>query len=736
MTRSRVFAALLLAACGSASTPEARVPEAEDDHPGARLAAGHGHSCVVTSGEVLCWGSNDRGQLGNGSERSHSRPSAIPALRDVVEVAAGEAHSCALTRDGAVWCWGAGLRGQIGDGGEGEEHQRVAVPTRVEGIDDAARIAAGGYHACAVRAGGRVTCWGDDAAGQLGDGEPGDRSAVPVELALEGVQALAAGERHTCALGQDGAVQCWGMNERGQLGTGDEEASALPTEVATEARFVELAAGRAHTCGRTDAGEVYCWGDNTRGQLGLGGRDVDHAASPERVLDVTDAVSLASGADHACVREASGEIACWGANHRGQLGDGTLADAMRPVPSSVSGVEIAGGVEHTCVRHEWGAVVCFGDNMHGQLGDGRIAWRHTPSLAVGVEGVTGLAVGGHHSCAVSESALICWGSNHEGQLGEVHERDVSAPLAAVFARAPQEASLALGRTCLRDGEGLVICAGHGVEPPARRATVQLSALGTIRQVETARDFACAMNEEGAIGCWGDNSHGQLGDGTLESRDAPSEVQGAADAREIAVGVTHACARLLSGAVYCWGDNTAGQLGDGTFEDRTVPTEVEGIEDAEQLALGRSHTCARRRDGTVMCWGANAAGQLGDQTASRRPTPGPVPGLEGVAGIDAGWVHTCVRTESGQVHCWGENRNGQLGRATERIVASAPAPVANLSGVEEIATGGLHTCARIEGGRVACWGANQHGQLGDGVTLLATRPVIAMLPDHGPRGVAF
>ncbi|MEZ4337284.1 MAG: hypothetical protein R3B82_11715 [Sandaracinaceae bacterium] len=718
--------AVTLAACGGATTTPDELPSGA--HDGARLAAGARHGCAVTErAGVVCWGSNDHGQLGDGTRHMRSSPVVVSGLDGVVEIATGAEHSCALRRDGTVYCWGAGLRGQLGDGSEGEEAQSQPTPVRVRDLDDAEHLAAGDYHTCALRHGGGVACWGDDAAGQLGDGEPiGGRSAVPVELDLEGVTALAAGGLHTCAATPEGTF-CWGQGADGQLGNGGTDRSSFPDRVRTDATFVELALGRAHSCGRTDRGRVLCWGTDAQGQLGDGREGPERALVPRPVEDLPVALDLGAGADHTCARIDTDEIYCWGANGRGQLGDGTLLDAFHPVPGPVSGVELAAGAEHTCVLHDFGMVTCWGDNEHGQLGDGRVAWRFLPAPVRGLTGTTALAAGGHHTCATRGTVVSCWGSNEEGELADYTERATSTPVPAILASEPSGLSLALGRTCVLDEGGWVICSGHGMDPPDRRTTLELGVLGVVRSIAVARDFACALNDHGAIGCWGDNAHGQLGDGTLTSRDVPAMVVGEGDAREIAVGSAHACARLVSGAVYCWGANPVGQLGDGTHEDRSVPTRVEGLDDADALALGRDFSCALRRDGTVSCWGGNRSGQLGDGTMTSRDTPAPVRVVEHATGLAAGWVHACARTEAGQVYCWGENRFGQLGRETEEVVASTPAPASGLGPVTEVACGGLHTCARDEAGRVLCWGDNDHGELGDGVTLLATRPVMARLP---------
>lgn len=180
------------------------------------VGAGRAFTCAVSGGKVYCWGVDDVGQLGRDSSSPANSDvpielSAVPA--DTVAVTGGNGHACASTLGGQLWCWGHNFQGQLGGaGGSGS-----FVPPGIVPSFDAPSLVDGGFaqHTCAVR-GGSAFCWGDNAAGQLGDGSPDDRAA-PV-LALEDVVTLGAGERHTCAARRDGRVFCWGSNAEGQLG--------------------------------------------------------------------------------------------------------------------------------------------------------------------------------------------------------------------------------------------------------------------------------------------------------------------------------------------------------------------------------------------------------------------------------------------------------------------------------------------------------------------------------------
>ncbi len=236
-------------------------------------------------------------------------------------------------------------------------------------------------------------------------------------------------------------------------------------------------------------------------------------------------------------------------------------------------------------------------------------------------------------------------------------------------------------------------------------------------------YTCALVAGGEARCWGDNTWGQLGDGTTTNRTAPVPVSGLSGATAIAAGDDHTCALVAGGEARCWGYNRYGQLGDGTTTSRTTPVPVSGLSGATAIAAAGAHTCALVSGGEARCWGANGSGQLGDGTQyTNRLTPVPVSGLSGATAIAAGEAHTCALVAGGEARCWGNNFYGQLGDGTQDTDRLTPVPVSGLSGATAIAAGAIHTCALVAGGEARCWGANHYGHLGDGTTTRRTTPV--------------
>jgi hypothetical protein len=292
---------------------------------------------------------------------------------------------------------------------------------------------------------------------------------------------------------------------------------------------------------------------------------------------------------------------------------------------------------------------------------------------------------------------------------------------------------------------------------------------TIRSIASGASHTCAVTTSGGVLCWGDNSSGQLGDGTTTPRLTPTPVSGlssgvatvaaayqrtcavttsgallcwgdtvptptsvsglASGVTAVAIGQYHACALTASGAVLCWGNNSYGQLGNGT------PVIAGG---ATAIAAGAVHSCALMASGGLLCWGDNEYGQIGDgTTAYTRPTPTAVSGLSsGVTAITAGYYYTCAITSGGAAFCWGDNIFGQLGDGSGAPYRVTPRAVSELAGgVTAITAGDYTTCALKTSGAALCWGYNVYGEVGDGTTTRRPTPTAVAGLSGGVAAIA-
>ncbi|MBU1537291.1 lamin tail domain-containing protein [Myxococcota bacterium] len=238
---------------------------------------------------------------------------------------------------------------------------------------------------------------------------------------------------------------------------------------------------------------------------------------------------------------------------------------------------------------------------------------------------------------------------------------------------------------------------------------------------TAGDaHTCGIRMDDTLWCWGDNTSGQLGDGTTTSHSSPVQVPGAWSS--VDAGGSHTCGINTDGTLLCWGDNANGQLGDGTTINKTTPTTIGP--DWEWISAGAQHTCGIN-SGRIHCWGNNSHGQIGDGTTTSSAVPVFIDVAVGWQLIVAGTTHTCGLTSAWQAYCWGDNSHGQLGDGTTTNHTS-PVLVTPVSGTySEIKVGQYHTCSIVGGDELYCWGGNASGQLGDGTT--TDNPVPTQIP---------
>lgn len=378
----------------------------------------------------------DRRERGEGGGEAALARGGDPVPERRVDVALGGLHACALVADGAVYCWGGNRFGQLGDPSERTGYAALRPEARrVAELSDVVRIAAGTWHTCALRGDGRVACWGHGAWGQLGDGAREDRSAPVLVAGIDDAVEIAAGEGHTCARRASRRVSCWGRGDYGQLGTGLTEGSVRPVEVSGLGDAVQLASGRAHVCALRANGDVACWGFAIEGQLGAR-VEGDFAAAPVAGPRIDGVAEIVAGGSTTCARLQSGGVACWGRNDSGQLGSGTggsPGDATRePVPIAGIGdaVQVGAGARHTCVVRRGGEVRCAGLNAFGQLGDRTTDSRREPVIVQGLTGAARVAAGVRHTCALlAAGGVVCWGENGTGRLGDGTTDDRAVPVA-------------------------------------------------------------------------------------------------------------------------------------------------------------------------------------------------------------------------------------------------------------------------------------------------------------------
>lgn len=403
--------------------------------------------------------------LGVGVSASATLAVAMAPLQ-ATAVDAGSTHTCAVTGAGGVRCWGSNFRGQLGDG----TTLARSVPVGVRGLSGVRAVGAGD-HTCALTMLADIRCWGGNSSGELGDGTRADRRTPVLVAGLSGrATALAVGLDHTCALLDSATVACWGENQHGQLGNGTTVDSSRPVPVPGLTSVAAVAAGGSHTCALTTAGGVQCWGSNVYAQLGTGSQGGSSLA-PVDVQGLTSGVaSIALGGDHSCAVTTDGGAKCWGIDDHGQLGTVTncgtfpnwVCTSPGPVDELSTGVAaMTGGPDHTCARMSSGGLKCWGEGNRGQLGNGN-GYSYTPADVVGIQtGAAAVSVGASHTCALTTTGEVkCWGDNSTGQVGDGTRRGRSTPVAVPSGPSGCAVPRLKGKTlaAARDDLGRTACA--------------------------------------------------------------------------------------------------------------------------------------------------------------------------------------------------------------------------------------------------------------------------------------
>jgi alpha-tubulin suppressor-like RCC1 family protein len=408
---------------------------------------------------------------------------------------------------------------------------------------------------------------------------------------------------------------------------------------------------------------------------------------------IPDLAQFSAGANHACYKENDGDVYCWGTNASGEVGTGDTKPILTPtkIPAFQNAAYIDAGRGKTCIVKSDNTVWCLGTNEFGELGNG-IASKFETSL-VQVTGIANAskvsARGDGFVCALlSDQTVKCWGKGTLNQLGD----------------------------------------GGGV---SSLTPVTVFGLANVTQMESGRGgHSCALKADQSVWCWGNNSSGQLGDGTTNATLVPVQANLGVTATKLTAGYVHSCAVLTDNTSKCWGSNGVGKLGNGTTTDAPTPVVVTGVTNATDIVSGVHHSCALLSGGTVKCWGQGTwNGQIGTGDFKNTFTPVDIP-LTGVEEIYRGEYFTMAILNSGEVAYWGGS--GEMSGRGQTTSVQVPTHIPQHDDALMISFGISHGCHLGSDKKVQCWGRNDTGHLGNGAvypdapTIFLPAPVVGSL----------
>jgi alpha-tubulin suppressor-like RCC1 family protein len=365
-------------------------------------------------------------------------------------------------------------------------------------VDLDAALAVGADVTCAITSDGQGYCWGSDDLGQLGTSA--NLSDVPQPTAVDratGLQAISVANATVCNLDRNGVTSCWGGNIP-SLGGQLANRSDVPRRVDFTKKFTAISAGTGFACALDETGAAYCWGRNTFGMLGTG--DSTAHLTPTAVAGGLRFTAIAAGLVDACALTSDGTAYCWGA---GDIAPLAGLSNTGPTPTKVPGSHLfssisVGGLTVCAIELGTKIAYCWGANFDGKVGDGTLENRALPTPVSGAlqfESIRQSRANStvSHTCGVTVGGLAyCWGGNHRGQVGS-----------------------ASTQTCIVGS----------VSTPCTLVPTLVQGLTDVVRVDAGLDHTCALTKQHEIRCWGDNSNGELGDGTLQASTTPVLVKG-------------------------------------------------------------------------------------------------------------------------------------------------------------------------------------------------------------------
>ena len=376
------------------------------------ISASNTHTAVIKEdGSLWTWGSNEFGQLGDGTTEDKLTP--VKVMDDVVSVFTRYIDTMAIKNDNSLWAWGDSNNGMIGAGATKNSNTPVKI------MDDVVSISASDIDIMVIKNDNSLWAWGQNRYGELGDGTI-EYKITPVKI-MDDVVFVSAEHNYTIVIKNDGSLWTWGRNSSERLGDDTTEDRYIPIKIMDD--VVSAVTGGANTMVIKNDGSLWACGYNNYGKLGDGTKE--NRLTPIKIMD--DVVSVSAGIDHTVAIKNDGSLWTWGRNSSGQLGDGTTEDRYIPIKIMDDVVSVSAGSNYTVAIKSDNSLWTWGYNLKGQLGDGTTEDEYTPVKIM--DDVVFVSAKIAYTTAIkSDNSLWIWGSNEHGKLGDGTTEDRYSPV--------------------------------------------------------------------------------------------------------------------------------------------------------------------------------------------------------------------------------------------------------------------------------------------------------------------
>ena len=740
-----------------------------------KVEAGDGFTVELKAdGTVWSHGQNQYGQLGVGDTNSYNEPQKVKIIKNTIknedgskteiedtikDISVGNYHVLALSETGKVYAWGYGEKGQLGTGsGYSNEEPVVVKDIYRKQLQDIVKVEAGENVSFAITSKGKVYAWGNgySSRAQLldlpenavditskyvltGDGKVYNISTKEQLPIVGKIVDLDEGTNHTVMLTNDGKAYAIGDNTYGQLSNGNNVPSeTTPVAVRKNSENIftgikEIKAGDKTTVIVTTDGKLYACGMNDNNELGIENKEILDVNTPQENKNIENVISANIGTNHVVAIKEDGEVDAFGYGKNGELGSRNDKnsiisvmvgkDIIRTNTNNVTlkvnqGTTIEGYVDYFNIFNndikninytsKDTSVATLEDIQENDVNDE--TQNESKKFKIRLSGKkTGTTIVTANQENTDNIGVI--------QVEVVPETENEITISPnVITNGSHTISLRTDGKVFTWGDNTYGQLGNGTVKTSDEPVEVIFPEGTIiTQIAAGENHNVALDSNGNVWTWGRNNDYQIGN-TRASQYTPYKVSNIPKVIKISAGNNNTMVITENNELYAWGLNAYGDLGLGTYTNKVLPKKVKGIHDIIDISGGKSHYIALNRAGEVFVTGSNLYGQLGigNNEIGKINEFQKIEIKDKIGTIEAGDISNIATTVDGYVYTWGGNTYSTLGTG-DKENKNVPTKLKDVKNIRQASTGKTHTILRDGNNNVYVTGTNSNGQLGLGTT---------------------